>query len=90
MSQLGRTRTSSDLDVMSAVLLITNSTRTSFNVAQGPIGDIRLFDHLVGGGEQRLRHGEVERLRGLEIDQKLELGPRTFRFMRPVVRCGWD
>ena len=42
------------------------------------------FDHLIGGGEQRLRHGEVERLRGLEIDQKLELGPPAFRFMRPV------
>jgi len=38
----------------------------------------------VGGGEQRLRHGEVERLRGLEIDQKLEVGPRVFRFMRPM------
>jgi hypothetical protein len=34
--RLGQTRTSSDLDVMSAVLLITDSTRTSFNVADGP------------------------------------------------------
>jgi hypothetical protein len=40
MSHLGQTRTYSDLDVMSAVLLITDSTRTSFNVAEGPGTDI--------------------------------------------------
>src|SRR5277367_1240754 len=33
-----------------------------------------LFDHLVGAGLQYQRHGEAERLRGLEIDDKLELG----------------
>ena len=27
---------------------------------------------------------QTKRLRGLEIDQKLELGPLAFRFMRPV------
>jgi hypothetical protein len=27
-----------------------------------------LFDHLVGPDEQRLRHGEAERLGGLEVD----------------------
>ena len=26
-----------------------------------------LFDHLVGAGEQRRRHGEAERLRGSQI-----------------------
>ena len=32
-------------------------------------GDIaRLFDHLVGGGEQRLRHHDAEHARGLVID----------------------
>jgi hypothetical protein len=31
-----------------------------------------LFDHLVGGGEQRLRHGQAERLGGLEVDHQLE------------------
>src|SRR5262245_7085610 len=32
------------------------------------------FDHLVGGNEQRLRHGEAEGLGGLEIDRHLEFG----------------
>ena len=34
----------------------------------------RLFDHFVGGGEQRRRHGEAERLCGLEVDRELVLG----------------
>jgi tripartite-type tricarboxylate transporter receptor subunit TctC len=29
-----------------------------------------LFDHLVGAGEQRVRHGQAERLGGLEIDRE--------------------
>src|SRR5690349_3929004 len=33
-----------------------------------------LFDDLVGAGEDRWRHGEAKRLRGLEIDDQLELG----------------
>jgi len=31
----------------------------------------RLFDHLVGAGEDRLRHGEAERLCGLEVNDQL-------------------
>ena len=30
------------------------------------------LDDLVGAGEERLRHGQAERLRGLEIDDQLE------------------
>jgi hypothetical protein len=33
-----------------------------------------LFDHLVGGGQQRFRDGEAERLGGVEIDGQLEPG----------------
>ena len=35
-------------------------------------GHGRLFDHLIGAGKQRGRHGEVERFGGLEVDCQLE------------------
>jgi len=37
------------------------------------------FDYLVGAGKQRLRHGEPECLRGLEIDDQFILGGRLHR-----------
>jgi hypothetical protein len=37
---------------------------------------LRSLDHLVGATEQRQRHGEAERFRGLEIDDQLDFrGP---------------
>jgi hypothetical protein len=32
-----------------------------------------LFDHVGGGGAQRLRHGEAKRLGGVEVDEQLDL-----------------
>jgi hypothetical protein len=32
-----------------------------------------LFDHLVGAGKEGRRHSQPERLRGLDVDDKLEL-----------------
>ena len=34
---------------------------------------IGLFDHLIGERQQFIRHLEAERLRGLEVDDKLGL-----------------
>ena len=49
----------------------------------GPVADsctaakrALLFDHVVGGGEQRLRHIKAERSSSLEVDHQLELGGR--------------
>jgi hypothetical protein len=33
----------------------------------------RFIDYLVGGGQQRFRHGQAERLGGLEVDDEFEL-----------------
>src|SRR6266403_4439434 len=35
-----------------------------------------LFDHLIGGDQQAGRHGQAERLRSLEIEDRFELGRR--------------
>src|SRR3974390_770010 len=37
------------------------------------------LDHLVGTQQDRLRHGEAERLGGLEIDHQLEFGRKFDR-----------
>jgi hypothetical protein len=34
--------------------------------------EVDLFDHLVGAGEQRRRHLDAERPRGLDVDKQLE------------------
>ena len=54
--------------------------------ALGPKADIALFlfDHLVGAGKQRRRHGKAERLGGREIDGKFEI---SSLIDRQVGRC---
>src|SRR5262245_64230768 len=42
------------------------------DAARGP--STPSLDHLVGAGEQAIRHREAERLRGPEIEHELELG----------------
>ena len=49
--------------------------RTSLRLAQS-------FNHLVGTGEQQWRHGEAERLGGLQIKDELELGSLNDRQVR--------
>ena len=38
-----------------------------------------LFDHFVGAGKQRLRHGETECLRGFAIDYQIVFGRCLYR-----------
>jgi hypothetical protein len=40
------------------------------------------FDHLVGGGEQFIGHGEAERLRGLEV-KRMSAAPRRAQARGP-------
>jgi hypothetical protein len=44
----------------------------------------KLFDHLVGTREQRLRDGKAERLCGFQIDDQLVFGGRLHRQVRGV------
>ena len=47
--------------------------RTAY-VRFGPKADMTyLLDHLVGAGKERQRHGDAERLCGLEVDHQLGL-----------------
>src|SRR5262245_30344990 len=62
------------------------SRRKIFRRAMGEEGG-ESFDHLVGAGEQRWRYFQAERLRGDQIDDKIELSwllHRKFCGLRPA------
>jgi hypothetical protein len=63
--------------VMSALHLKADMCGALSHVCFGPKADITWsLDHFVGVGEHGRRHGEAQRLRGLEIDRQFVLGRR--------------
>jgi hypothetical protein len=85
---LGQTRTRRPRNATSAIPPKADSSRTSPEVRFVPTRDSctaayrTLFDHLVGLGEQRGRHGEAEAVSSLHIDHQLELGRLLDRQVR--------
>src|SRR4029079_8400974 len=74
-------RPSGDVGSMSGLPPKLTVLRTSVDVSKAPEADTctaekkaRLFDHLVGAGEQCRRDVKAKALRGLEIDHQLEFG----------------
>ena len=61
--------------VMSALPPKADSCSATAYVCFGPIADITsLFDHLIGAGYERWSDSQAERLGGLEVEDKFELG----------------
>src|SRR5262249_35207285 len=64
--------------------MVTTPLQSSWKDSTSPITDrrsavfrifgLRLFDHLVGDGQQGRRHGQANRLGGCEIEDRVELG----------------
>jgi len=86
MSALGHKQTFALQKVMSALPPKADMCGATMDVRFGPKADnTYLFDHLVGSGDERGRHGETKRLRSLEIDDQLQLGRE---FHRQITRFG--
>src|SRR5712672_3361275 len=74
-SKTGNTRSE---QMTSALPPKADSSQTSGHVRKVPTTDSctaakLIVDHLVGQREQRVRHGEAERIRGLTINDEFEL-----------------
>ena len=59
---------------MSALPPIADIRRLGRDVRFVPIADIGLLDHLVGAGEERLRHSDAQRLCRRQVEDEIELG----------------
>src|SRR5262249_53090099 len=74
-SALGQKRTCAVQLGMSTLPPRADMCSARGDVCFGPIADItRLFDHRIGGGEQRGRDRQSKRLGGSSIDDQLESG----------------
>jgi hypothetical protein len=79
-SEMGQSGPNADVRVESDLAPIADVGRAPRHVAEVPGSDICtaailcLFDHLVGEREQVVGDLEAERLRGLEVDHRLEPG----------------
>src|SRR6476660_7706822 len=72
MSALGQKQTFAPQKLMSALPPKADMCGATGDVRFGPKADItNLFDHLVGAILHRLRDGNAERLRGLEVEEQL-------------------
>ncbi len=73
MSALGQKQTYALQQAMSALPPIADMCSALADVCFGPKADIaQLFDHFIGAILYRLRHGDAERLCGLEVEQQLD------------------
>jgi hypothetical protein len=63
------------------LLVTTRDERWQRDVAQAAtrVNYGMSFNHLIGAGKKRRRHVKPERLRGLQVNDKLELGGLQYR-----------
>src|SRR5262245_14968644 len=73
MSELGLLHNRSSTESGSRFSIL-RCRRSAMKATYAPQQTTPLFDHLVGAGEQRLRHCQAKRLRGFEINHQLILG----------------
>jgi hypothetical protein len=84
----GNVRSGSEADCavhepMSALPLKADMCGTAKDVRFGPIADIALFDHFVGGQKNSVWYCDAKRLGSLEIDHELEFsGLLDWQFSR--------
>ena len=75
MSELGQSRHLGRRPTTSVLPLETDLVRAGRHVSNVPEAEIAIasFDHLVGAGEHRRRHGKPDRLGGLKVNHEFKL-----------------